>query len=589
MKQYSVLSVAIAAALMVTCGKSPTGPGENAGTLLTLTTTASSSIATILRIPDKAAYKSGDTVKVLVTTNSGYTFTGWSGDTVTGADTLVLVMTTSKIIYANFKNGSGKTIFSVVTSAINGSIFLSPAGGIYDSGATVIANAWADYGYLFDKWTGCLTGKNALDAFVVVKNVSLTADFSPDPNAKFNTLTISPTPAHGKITVSPLGVTSGNGFKFKPGDTVMITAEPDPNYRLEAWGGDFSNADSSDTSLTAIMNVDRMVSATFSKKPVGAAWTKKTSGISSKLLAVVWTGSSSGSGGQLVAVGENGALCTSPDGETWTIRNSGTTTCLNAIVWTGHGPGAGQLAAVGNSGVVLTSPDGVIWTSRTSGITDNLQSIAWTGNRFVAVGGHIESTDFSSEGLSKVITSTDGVAWSDQGSCGDGIWYSLVWTGSRLFAIGFHYNMIVLTGTGRIGNYSSPVIYSSADGLAWTEESGIGVYDLDFRAIAWSGSKYVVVGRPTGAANTSYTPFITSSDGKTWDDGSWPSEIGFYGETWTGSEFVIVGDEGTVLVVTDNLERTYRSSGSASSLYGVTWTGNKLVAVGDYGTILTSP
>ena len=582
------LSAAIAV-FLISCSQSPAGVKESINDQAILTTTPSSSIATVLRIPDKATYAIVETVEVIVTTNSGYTFTGWSGDTVANADTLILIMNKSKTIYANFKNGSGKTIFSVVTSAINGSIILSPAGGIYDSGATVTANARAGYGYLFDKWTGCLAGKNALDAFVVVKNVSLTADFSPDPNAKFNTLTISPAPAHGKITISPLGVMSGNGLKFKPGDTVIITAEPDPNYRLEAWGGDFSNADSSDTSLTAIMNVDCMVSATFSKKPVGAAWTIKTSGISSKLLAVVWTGSSSGSGGQLVAVGENGALCTSPDGETWTIRNSGTTTCLNAIVWTGHGQGAGQLAAVGNSGVVLTSPDGIIWTSRTSGITDNLQSIAWTGNRFVAVGGHIESTDFSSEGLSKVITSPDGVAWSDQGSCGDGIWYSLVWTGSRLFAAGFHYNMIVLTGTGRIGNYSSPVIYSSADGLAWTEEAGIGVYDLDFRSIAWSGSKYVVVGRPTGAANTSYTPFITSSNGKTWDDGSWPSEIGFYGETWTGSEFVIVGDEGNVLVVTDNLERTYRSSGSTSSLYGVTWTGSKLVAVGNYGTILTSP
>ena len=589
MKHLITFLSAVIAALAMTCGKSLLGPADIESKSITLTTTPSSPIASILRIPDKTSYRNGDTVKIIVTANSGYTFTGWSGDTTANADTLILIMNKSKTIYANFKNGSGQTIFSVVTSAINGSIILSPAGGIYDSGATVIANARADYGFLFDKWTGGLTGKDTLDAFIVVKNVSLTANFSPDPNAKFNTLTISPAPAHGKITVSPLGVTSGNGFKFKPGDTVTITAEPDPNYRLAAWGGDFSNADSSDTSLTAIMNVDRTVSATFSKKPVGAAWTKKTSGISSKLLAVVWTGSSSGSGGQLVAVGDNGAICTSPDGETWTSRNSGTTTCLNAIVWTGHGPGAGQLAAVGNSGVILTSPDGVIWTSRTSGITDNLQSVAWTGNRFVAVGGHIESTDFSSEGLSKVITSPDGVAWIDQGSCGDGIWYSLVWTGSRLFAAGFHYNMIVLTGTGRIGNYSSPVIYSSADGLAWTEEASIGVYDLDFRAIAWSGSQYVVVGRPTGAANTSYTPFLTSSDGKTWDDGSWPSEVGFYGETWTGSEFVIVGDEGNVLVVTDNLERTYRSSGTTYTLYGVTWTGNKLVVVGDYGTILTSP
>ncbi|MBN1756813.1 MAG: hypothetical protein JW863_00760 [Chitinispirillaceae bacterium] len=588
------VSLLILAVLFLMCNESPTGPGESNDIPLLLTTTGSSSVAVITRIPDKKAYVKGDNVVIIVSPSPGYSFIGWSGDTTATGDTLTIVMNKNMTIYGNFvDSATGNRIFSITTGAENGTIVLAPSGGVYDSGTTVTITAQPDYGFSFSNWSGDLSGTTGTIDVIANKNFAVIASFSEDPNAVFTTLHISPAPVHGKILLDPPGVTSGDGYKFQPGVSVSITTEPDEGYRFTAWGGDFSDTDSSETSVLVTMDADHTVSATFNKMPVGMTWTGRTSGTTNTLLAVIWTGSSSGAGGtgQLIATGNSGVILTSPDGTTWTNRNSGISNSLNAIACSSSGTGTGPLVIVGNGGSVLTSTDGITWTVRSSGVTDNLYAIAWTGKQFVAVGGRVTSDEVGTQGVSRVISSPDGVTWTDHGCGGDGIWYSLTWTGSALYAAGFDNHQSMITGVG-LRDYSSPVIYSSSDAASWTQVFKPGIYDLDFRAIARSDSRFVVVGRPTGTASTPYAPFYTSSEGTTWEDQSWASESGYYGATWTGDEFVIVGDKGVVLLITDPemmITKKYVESGTTRSLYGVTWTGSKLVAVGNSGTIMTSP
>lgn len=61
------------------------------------------------------------------------------------------------------------------------------------------------------------------------------------------------------------------------------------------------------------------------------------------------------------------------------------------------------------------------------------------------------------------------------------------------------------------------------------------------------------------------------------------------GVVWSGTQFVAVGEAGTVLTSPDGVTWTSRSSGTADGLRSVAWSGSKFVAVGgNPGTALTS-
>ncbi|MBN1577588.1 MAG: hypothetical protein JW913_13600 [Chitinispirillaceae bacterium] len=66
MKQNFASLITLAAAFMM-CNKSPTSPDDSGTSPLTLITTDSSSVAAIVRIPDKAVYVKGDSVLLIAT------------------------------------------------------------------------------------------------------------------------------------------------------------------------------------------------------------------------------------------------------------------------------------------------------------------------------------------------------------------------------------------------------------------------------------------------------------------------------------------------------------------------------------------
>ena len=64
---------------------------------------------------------------------------------------------------------------------------------------------------------------------------------------------------------------------------------------------------------------------------------------------------------------------------------------------------------------------------------------------------------------------------------------------------------------------------------------------------------------------------------------------GLYFVAWSGSQFVAVGTQGTILTSPDGRVWTAQQSGTAKNLWSVAWSGSQLVVVGRGGTILTSP
>jgi uncharacterized repeat protein (TIGR02543 family) len=68
--------------------------------------------------------------------------------------------------------------YNLLTSAADGSITLNPPGGSYDPGTVVTVTAVPDSGFLFDSWSGDLTGTTNPTTLVMDANKSITANMA---------------------------------------------------------------------------------------------------------------------------------------------------------------------------------------------------------------------------------------------------------------------------------------------------------------------------------------------------------------------------------------------------------------------------
>lgn len=126
-------------------------------------------------------YATGTQVSFTATPAGGYTFTSW---TVNGADAgttnpLTIPIDSTKTIYANFTYGGGGTTYTLITAVSpTGTGTVSPAGTtVYASGSSVQLKATPSTGYVFDKWTGSVTGSTNPVTISMNGNKTVTAQF----------------------------------------------------------------------------------------------------------------------------------------------------------------------------------------------------------------------------------------------------------------------------------------------------------------------------------------------------------------------------------------------------------------------------
>ena len=102
------------------------GGGEVVTPPSSYTLTVNAANGTVVKNPNQASYASGTSVQLTATANSGYTFTGWSGDITGTANPVTVTMNSNKAITANFTSA---TTVSAPT--------LTPASGTYTSAQNV--------------------------------------------------------------------------------------------------------------------------------------------------------------------------------------------------------------------------------------------------------------------------------------------------------------------------------------------------------------------------------------------------------------------------------------------------------------------
>lgn len=132
-------------------------------------------LGSVLITPSGSSYLSGTQVTITATPNSGNQFDSWSGDETGTTNPLIITMDANKSITADFS-----TIYHTISTNVvgSGTISLTPAGGTYAEGTSVMVVANPDTDWLFSGWSGDAIDTNDTIIVSVDANKSYTATFN---------------------------------------------------------------------------------------------------------------------------------------------------------------------------------------------------------------------------------------------------------------------------------------------------------------------------------------------------------------------------------------------------------------------------
>ncbi|MBN2010931.1 T9SS type A sorting domain-containing protein [candidate division KSB1 bacterium] len=201
-------------------------PAQELYTLTTAAMPANGGSITLDPIKDKYAY--GESVSIHANANLGYIFDHWDGD-VTGNDNpAIITMDGNKNITAYFVNAPTYTLSITILPDYCGHISANPGKFEYIAGEVVTLTAIPDFEeYQFDYWSGDLSGNDNPISITMDGNKNITAHF-----VQMYRMTVSVEPDDaGSVTIDP------EKFLYIWGETVHLTANPNPGYSFDYWSG----------------------------------------------------------------------------------------------------------------------------------------------------------------------------------------------------------------------------------------------------------------------------------------------------------------------------------------------------------------
>jgi hypothetical protein len=165
---------------------------------------------------------------------------------------------TNKPVLTVTKSGSGQ---GTVTSSPAGIDCGTDCNQPYDRGTNVTLTANPNQNSTFGGWSGACGGSGLTCNVAMTDSKSVTATFVAKP-----VLTVSTT-GDGSVTSSPGDIDCPGDCSdaYNSGTDVTLTADPDPGWSLDSWGGACSGS-----ALTCVVDMDasKSVSATFAEDQV---------------------------------------------------------------------------------------------------------------------------------------------------------------------------------------------------------------------------------------------------------------------------------------------------------------------------------
>ena len=126
--------------------------------------------------PSSGTYDSGESVTLTATAFSDYQFDHWSGDASGTSSTVKITMDSDKSVIAHYtKIVSEYTLSASISPVEGGSV--SPSGGVYHSGESVVLMAMPSPGYQFDRWEGDASGSLSSTSVTMDSNKNVIAYF----------------------------------------------------------------------------------------------------------------------------------------------------------------------------------------------------------------------------------------------------------------------------------------------------------------------------------------------------------------------------------------------------------------------------
>lgn len=413
------------------------------------------------------------------------------------------------------------------------------------------------------------------------------------------------------------GITFANGIFVAVGDSGVVSLSTDTTN----WTQSTTATTSALNAITYGNNLFVSVgnSGAVESSTDGTNWVLGSSGTTASLEAVAY------GNGIYMAVGTGGTIITSTDGINWTTQASGTTGDFGGVAY----GNAGFMAINHNlANQIFFSQSGMTWTNYTleptgsgfNGETANHEIVTFANGVYLI--GSFRSATSQSVNL-YIFTSTDGNTWTTN-------FLGNFSTGDA----GFAYNFFMsgnsnITAAASIPFLGVSFFLISTNTTTWATVYNVPSSTQQGNAGAFGNGTFVIVASRMGIG--SIPPIWTSSDGLTWtnrahapfppsgptntctsiatNNGVYavatPNSViistndAFYALAsntpalssviTASSGFIGVGSGGTIYQSTDGLSWTQRNSGTLNNLHGIAAGGGLLVAVGDSGAIQTSP
>ena len=236
----------------------------------------------------------GTTLSLAASADPGF-FTGWSGAGCKGVLTCAVTLDQDRTITAGFSwiRGIVLTQQVAVTGTGTGRVTSTPAGidcptvcqTTFELGDTIALTAQAEPGSVFNRWIGaCESTSPVCEVLMDGAPVPATAVF----DATSYRLDVTKSGAgSGSVTSDPAGIDCGTSCEaaFSLGETVTLTATPDPGSTFSGWDGGCAGKA---PTCTVTMSHASSVDARFGLEPTGEG--------STSLVSVAYSGTNSGNG-----------------------------------------------------------------------------------------------------------------------------------------------------------------------------------------------------------------------------------------------------------------------------------------------------
>lgn len=185
---------------------------------------------TVTKAPNQGTYAYGTVVQLTASASTGWTFSSWSGNVTGSSNPVSITMTCNKTVVAHFTQNQYTL---TVTIDGSGTVTKNPNSAQYTYGTVVTLSASPSVGWIFNSWTGDLTGSQNPKTITINGNKAVTAHFSDNAPPAISGIT--------RVTSNPLDTNPSFGWVNVSCTATDNVAVSQVILRIHAPGGIWNN------------------------------------------------------------------------------------------------------------------------------------------------------------------------------------------------------------------------------------------------------------------------------------------------------------------------------------------------------------